>query len=177
MLFCGIIYLSKILEGEFMDAKEVVVVIGVPNSGKSYFIKNNLKDYHVVDLLDFQEHAFDYQSVKESYDKCEQALRDACHKYEKVVLEHTLILAKRRGQYVNAIKEELGKDFPITCYYTDISLEDYIAYDNMDLIRWREKHPDTRVTNVDPEVLQKKLDMFEVPTTDDGFDKIIKIEN
>ena len=160
--------------------KEVVFVIGPPNCGKSYFIKNYLQDYYVVDLLQFQQKIppVSIEAIQRSYDECEKALKQACQEYDKVVLEHTLLLAKRRTRYIDAVKEILGKSIKITCYYSLPTLNDAIKYDELDAKQYLSSHPNRslRATTAPKEDIEKALNMFELPTKEQGFDKIINIQ-
>lgn len=95
----------------------VIIVAGPTCAGKSTFIKDHFPQHTVVDLFDFQK---DFKFVNpelvfESYIKCRDALVEALKQGQEVVLEHTLLKAKRRAMYIDAIRSVT--DEPIEMYF------------------------------------------------------------
>lgn len=158
------------------NKKEIVFVIGPPNGGKSYFINKFLKDFHKIDLFDYQHNIRNtVGSVEKSYEACAEDLRKACHRYNKIVLEHTLMLSKRRPFWINLIKEELGEDTKIKCFYVLPELEKYIEYDKKNLNEWNNKHPNNHYLPTNVTTLREWSNLFEIPSTDEGFSSIQKV--
>ena len=95
----------------------VIIVAGPTCAGKSTFIKDHFPQHTVVDLFDFQKN-FKFvnpELVFESYIKCRDALVEALKQGKEVVLEHTLLKAKRRAMYIDAIRSVT--DAPIEMYF------------------------------------------------------------
>lgn len=101
----------------------VAIVAGPPCAGKSTFIKKEFPNAHVIDVFDFQTSMMTPADVMESYLKCRDALIEALRTYDDVVLEHTLLKAKRRPMYIEAIRSVT--DAPIDMYYLKPSTEEY----------------------------------------------------
>lgn len=95
----------------------VIIVAGPTCSGKSTFIQKNFPQHKIIDIYDFQKdfRFINIDNVMESYVQCKDALVAAIKESENVVLEHTLLKAKRRAMYVDAIKEVT--DQPIEIYF------------------------------------------------------------
>lgn len=144
----------------------VVFVIGPACAGKSTFIKERFKDYKVVDLYDFQRKTFmTTEDIYKSYENCRDALIEALKENEDVVLEHTLLLAKRRGMYIDAVRS-----------VTDAPIDVYCILPTSQALRERRiergASPLISVT-----AAKSELTMFEVPKKEDGFRNIIIINN
>lgn len=150
----------------------IVFVIGPPCAGKSTYIRKNFQDAEVVDLYDFQENCRTVEDVARSYDDAEAALRGAVEKAlerEKegkdggtVVLEHTLLMAKRRPQYVNAVRSL--SDCPIEIRVVCPDKEEYARR--------------CRKAGVFSGFFESyaAYDMLEPPKEDEGFSKITFVE-
>ena len=85
----------------------IYFVSGPACAGKTYYIKHHFPNAVVVDLYTFQSEENSIAKVKESYDKCALALEEAVRNNptRDIVLEHTLLKAKRRPQYIEAIRK------------------------------------------------------------------------
>ena len=150
----------------------IVFVIGPPGAGKSTYVKRNFPDADAVDLYDFQENCSTVADVARSYDEAEEALREALKRsLEKerrgedggtVVLEHTLLRAKRRPQYVDAVRSLT--DAPIEIHVVCPSREEYARR--------------CRKTGLfsGPFESYEAYDMLETPKENEGFSKITFVE-
>ena len=152
----------------------VAFVIGPPSSGKLTFAKRHLPEYHVVDLHDIQQHGV---STWESYEIAQDRLIEALQAGDKVVLRHTLLKAPRRLMYVDAVKQVLGEDARISCYYSLPDIDTYIQYDKADLKEYLVKHPDKVAWPENREYLGSLLEFFDVPTCAEGFDEVWHIQS
>lgn len=142
----------------------VYFVIGPACAGKSTYIKENFKDAIIVDLYDFQKDSFiTVESIIESYNKCEEKLIEALKTGKDVVLEHTLLLRKRRPQYIKAVRDNC--DCKLTCIVIKPSIEA--------LMRQEEARYGCKI---DVEHVEGTLNMLELPLEEDGFDEIKIIE-
>ena len=149
--------------------RSTVFVIGPPCSGKLTFAKRFFPDHVIVDLHEIQLSGV---SVWESYLIARDQLVEALRNNPKVLLRHTLMKAKRRGMYVDAVRSVLGQNARIECYYSLPDLETYRRYDASDLAEWRESHPGAPAFLRTDTKLRMCLEEFEVPRKDEGFAEI-----
>ena len=141
----------------------IIFVIGPSASGKSTFIKENFPEHTVVDLLEIQNRRFretgsySVQTIRESYEITRDELVKAVKKGGDIVLEHTLLRAKFRSMYVDAVKEVT--DTPIDVFVIKPSLQVY------------EERCRARIIPCEKEL----LDILEIPTKNEGFRNITVI--
>ena len=139
--------------------KKVIFVIGCPCSGKSTYIKNNFSNIPVIDLWDFQNYKFaNYDNIYQSYVDCLDALLKAVEDNDLVILEHTLLLAKRRLMYIEPLKER-GIDIDCICMYP--------SFDGL------KARMIQRDCYGDDEEIEYLLDFIELPTKEEGFSNIM----
>lgn len=140
----------------------VVFVIGPPCAGKSYFIKNNFKNYEVVDLYDFQKDIpfITAQEVLISYEKAKDALVKAIKEGKDVVLEHTLLKAKRRTPYIEAVREVYDGD--LECFAIIPNEKTYLA-------RCKER-------GISEYSGKANYSIYEEPQKEEGFDEVYIIK-
>lgn len=135
----------------------VIIVAGPTCSGKSTFIQKNFPHHKVIDVYDFQKD-FRYiciDNVMESYIQCKDALVAAIKESENVVLEHTLLKAKRRAMYVEAIKEVT--DDPIEMYFL-------LPSDKQLLKQMKKRKYSKSLVEA-----QKMRELAELPTISEGY--------
>ena len=138
---------------------QVIFVMGAPGSGKSTFIKKNLsfKNFQVLDLFDFQNEFMNTaKKVAMSYIALKKKLLELINNDESVIVEHTLLKAKRRAYYLKALKRYR---VPITGYFLDPSIEEF------------KKRKTGR--DIDYFIACKKGQ--EIPQLQEGFDKLVII--
>lgn len=140
----------------------IVFVMGIPASGKSTYIKDNFKDYKVIDLYDFQENSFTFEDIWKSYMDCKDALIEAIKNGEDVVMEHTLLKGIRRKIYIDAIRE-----------ITDEPIDIFLINPPLEILRERAKE---RKVYFDDEYILNQLNVLEIPTIDEGFRNVTIIE-
>lgn len=111
-------------------SKKLHIVMGMPNAGKSHFIKNNdkFKDLFTLDLWNFQEN-IDYNnyydSVMESYAELKEKVIEAFNFTDEVVMEHTLLKKIRRDWYYEDFYKEIP-NLEIELYLIQPSQERFI---------------------------------------------------
>lgn len=155
-----------------IEAEDVVFVIGPPCSGKLTFVKENLPGYTVIDLHEIQKRS---RTTWDSYLVCERELIEALRRHRKVILRHTLMKAKRRPMYINAVRS-VRPDARISCFYSLPDLETYVRYDDSDVASWNAAHPDNPSSPHTKTALTIYLEEFEVPTLEEGFASVQHIQ-
>ena len=143
---------------------KIIFVIGPAGSGKSTYIKKNFPDAKVVDLWDFQENLrrFSVEEIFETYKMAEDALKETIKKNlntdNTVILEHTLLKAKRRPQYIGAVRS-----------ITDVPIEVHVMNPSIEIYKERCKSK-----GISPRI--DELELLEIPVEEEGFSyiKVIK---
>lgn len=143
---------------------KITFVMGIPCSGKSTYIKNNFSDRKVIDLYDYQkdEKFATIETIKKSYEKCKNALIDAIKNNEDVVMEHTLLRAIRRKDYIDAVKS-----------ITECPIEIVVINPDIKILKQRAEKRD--IYN-DDEYIKEMKNTLEIPTKEEGFSNIKIIE-
>ena len=141
----------------------IIFVIGPAASGKSTYIKNNFPDAKVVDLWDYQENCYSVPDIIKSYMMTEKALKETIKQNLNtdniVILEHTLLMAKRRPQYIDAVRS-----------LTDTPIEVHVMHPSKKVYKQR-----CESKGIPPR--QMEMDMLEIPTEDEGFSIIEVIKD
>ena len=164
---------------EWCNKADAIFLIGPPNSGKSHFARSYLSGHEIVDLYDFQKGRAlsSLTDIMETYAQCRDAFVTALNKRGACapVLEHTLMKAKRRPMYIEAVRSVVGDDVRIVCIYAYPTLEVMRQLDAIDYKNLVDEHPSTSATPAATETLLMYLNEFEVPTTEEGFYKVYGI--
>ena len=142
---------------------QIIFVMGPACSGKSTYIKNNYPNFEVVDLYDFQENCVDIESCWQSYYDCRDKLVEIIKSGKDVVLEHTLLRAKRRVFYIDAVRE-----------ITDEPIDIVLIKPDIDTLRERTKE---RKCFYGDQQLLDALSVLEVPTIQEGFNSVTIIND
>lgn len=159
-----------------MGKGRTIFVIGVAGGGKSHYVRTLPEGTKVIDLYDFQDGSeADADDIMRTYEACRDALADAIRDraagdadYD-IVLEHTLLKAKRRPMYVDAAKEAGAED--IECMYV-LPTEGQMYF----LLAKRLGSIDALARMIQSGYVQSALAAFEVPVEDEGFSKVGRIE-
>ena len=141
----------------------IIIVMGLACAGKSTYIERNFKDFKVIDLYKYQEENYSVDRIVRSNEKCKQDFLEAIKNGEDVVLEHTLLRAERRKEYIDAIRE-----------ITDNNIECICICPSFNVLRQRRKM--RNCYHGGDRAIQDALDIFEIPKTSEGFSSVI-IEN
>ncbi|WP_417123278.1 hypothetical protein [Paraeggerthella sp.] len=154
--------------------ERVAFVFGPPCSGKLTFVKKHFPHHFLVDIHEFQMQGM---GVWESRCATEDALKEALRNHDKVVMKHTLMKAKRRPMYIDAVRSVLGDSVSIAAYYSLPDLETYVRYDKLDLADWQASHPGSQEELHSRAQLESYLFEFEVPNEDEGFSNVFHIQS
>lgn len=145
--------------------ENIKIVMGPACAGKSYFIKENFPTATVIDLYDYQKTRpyLNSEGIMESYEECKNALVEAIKENkEEIVLEHTLLKAKRRKVYIDAIREVTDKPIII-----------YVVLPSREILK---KFSKLRGVNYDDLDIDLILDVLEIPTKEEGFASVIMVD-
>lgn len=137
---------------------KIIFVMGFAGSGKSTYIKEQFKDMKVLDLYDYQENCWTYDTVWDSYMRIKDDLIEAIKNNEDVVMEHTLLKAIRRKIYIDAVREVT--DCPISIVFVNPTRE---------VLKERRKK---RGLNFGDKNIDMEMEVLEAPSLEEGFDKI-----
>ena len=158
-----------------MGNGRTIFVIGPAASGKSHYVATFPAGTRVVDLYDFQdgsEHGAD--DIMRTYEACRDALAaeireraEAKSDYD-IVLEHTLLMARRRPMYVDAARDAGAGD--IECMYALPTEGQMYA-----LMSMRLGVPVEAVAMMYSGYVKAALETFEIPTTEEGFSSVGRI--
>lgn len=162
---------------------KVIFVMGCPGSGKTAFVKKYLQEHPQedcisIDLLDFQCRAESYLDIVDSYMQALGALIHVIALIQEtggdgtVIFEHTLVKASRRPMYIEAIKSMCEReDIELIAYYTNPTAVQYTKMYYKDMNRDKDDMFDYMVRGS-----QRLLQAFDVPTEQEGFDKVYPIK-
>ena len=100
----------------------VIFVMGPSCAGKSTFIANRYPNLRKIDLYDYQSHLFERKfytidDILKSYEDCKRDVVEAVKNNEDIVLEHTMLKAIRRKEYIDAIREVSGIHYQTIFFY------------------------------------------------------------
>ena len=174
-------------------AKTVHFVIGLPHAGKSVAIASDplLSTLPKLDLRDVQldlaggdeRLKLSEDEVWESYLIARDRLLELMEEHDECVFEHTLVKAKRRPMYLDAIRETFP-EARIVCHYVYPPLEEYEVrhaggqekFEKMQEI-WKMAAESFPMKTVDMNRVFAKANhkIFDVPTIEEGFDEVIEM--
>lgn len=144
----------------------VIFVIGPAGAGKTTFINKMFPNYKKIDLYDYQiGKKVSQEDIMRSYEECRDALIEAVKNEENVVLEHTLLLSKRRPMYIDAVRSV--SDCPIDVYCILPTPEVLRAH--------RIERGASSLASIT--YAKSELTMFEIPKKEDGFRNIIIVND
>ena len=163
----------------------IKIVMGVPCSGKSHFIKENFPDKKVLDLYSYQEklrenqpakffnigetnkivdyicHS-EYEVVAKSYELIKDDMIECIKNKEDFIMEHTLLKAIRRKYYIDEIRK-----------VTDEEIEIYVINPPDEKVV---ENSIKREVNYSLNEVKYHKEVLEIPTIEEGFSKVIIIE-
>lgn len=136
--------------------------MGPSCAGKSTYIKEHFPNIEVVDILDFQANlrVATEETVLKTYEEHLNKVKELLSQGKDVVIEHTLLKAKRRLWYIQQIREVYSGDIDIICIKPS---EDLLAF------RSQLRHIAQWYTLF-------MLDELELPTFEEGYKNITIIE-
>ena len=143
--------------------------MGITCSGKSKYIQSHFPNAIVIDLFTYQmgKSLVDKDSIMETYQECMNELvktiKNNIDNDIDIILEHTLLKAIRRKPYIDAVKSVC--DIPIIAILINPPMNKLIE---------RSKSRGFRGSST---FIQNNLDVLEIPTIDEGFEKVEIIQD
>ncbi|CAL8072665.1 unnamed protein product [Calicophoron daubneyi] len=137
--------------------QEVILMVGYPASGKSYFCKTKLAPlgYTIVS-----------RDVLNTWQKCVNATKDALRKGESVAVDNTNMDAESRGRYVEAAK---AAGCPIRCFVMKTTVENARHNERFRVLTHEDHEPISQM------VFNMLKSKYQEPTMKEGFSEIVEI--
>ncbi|KAL5289407.1 hypothetical protein ACFFRR_009507 [Megaselia abdita] len=135
--------------------KEVVVLMGLPGSGKSHFTKTVMKGYEILN-------ADTLGSVQACLNKCEQFLRSG----KSCVIDNTNVDVESRKKFITLSK---NNGFKCRCFVMNTSpgqIKHNLAFRQL---------TDSKHSKINTMILNTMKKKFTSPSTSEGFDEIVKV--
>ena len=180
---------AKEADADAAGPKTVYFVIGPPHAGKTTAIEadEHLASLPRVDLFDAQlpyksKNTYGIANTWKSYYLVLIRLLSAMEKNNEVVFEHTLVKAQRRPLYIDAVRN-CFPDAKIVCCYVYPEPDEMITRSGIKpaLVfgKGKDREKAEKLARIiyekQREVVLGNLEMFDVPTLDEGFDEIRKL--
>ena len=145
----------------------LTIVMGPSCAGKSTYINNNFDEsIKTFDIFDYQQRPlFSVDDVFETYKECSKHLCQALKEdpSQHYVLEHTLLKRIRREWYLENIRKVYDGPIEIICLKPSVD-----TLNRNYMKRFCTSDTDSK--------LNGSLDVLELPTMDEGYDKVTIIE-
>jgi len=137
---------------------EAVILVGMPGSGKSTYFKKNYSDTHIrinLDMMWVKPHGCNL-SVREREDILLKACIDSQMPF---VVDNTNMSIKEREKYISLLE---GTGYKKICILMGTSLDKCL------------ERNESRERVVPKDVIFKMNNRFEIPTKEEGFDRILQ---
>ncbi len=152
-----------------MDRPQAYILVGIPNSGKTTFRKNQDLEYYTVlstdDYIEKEAKATGstynrmfYNHIGKAQTKMNKTLEDAIFNRDNIIWDQTNLTKKKRKLIFSKIPSSIY-DIHAVVFKVD-----------PDTLRIRNKRKTGR--NLAPEVLEGMIKSFEIPTEEEGFKTI-----
>lgn len=135
--------------------KEVVIMVGLPGSGKSHFTKTTMKGYEILN-------ADTLGSVQSCLNKCELFLKSG----RSCVIDNTNVDVESRKKFVTLAKKN---GFKCRCFVMNTSagqINHNLAFRQL---------TDSKHSKINTMILNTMKKKFSSPSLSEGFDEIVKV--
>ena len=146
------------------------LTIGAPGSGKSTYSKNLIKDKDIKYLSSDELRAqlgkdeSDQTVTGQVFNHIKKKVVEYLEMGDSVLIDATNINKKDRKYYIDTAKQNNAKVIGLVCAVT-----------KNELIERNTKRGESGGRNVPVWVIEKMLNKYEPPTTEEGFDEIIYV--
>lgn len=161
---------NTITEAFDADAPEIIIMVGLPATGKSTFIRNNYSNYVIISTDDYitkmavadgkKYNEVFKQYVGPAHDNLKQEFNQAISNDENIVWDQTNLSRGKRASILRQIPDH----YKIIC----------VIFDPPDDVR-NERNKNRTDKVIPSEVIDRMKSSYEEPTKSEGFDEIIKI--
>lgn len=143
------------------------MMIGLPGSGKDYFIKNNMDEYCVISSDQVRaENGYGPGAIEDVFTICRSKIMESLSLGEDVVFNATNLRRKYRVALLNKIYEKFGRDI----YYRG-----YLMVTPINLCKERNERR-IGAEEVPEKVIDNMAKSFQIPLKGEGFDYIYFIK-
>lgn len=153
----------------------VILLVGPTLSGKSFWIRDNYPDTNVISRDEIVMEVAGTRDYNKAFNEADQKLVDnilaerlteSNSEEISTIVDMTNMTIKRRRQTL----QYFGKDFTKVAIIFSILSDDEYQMRNIDRNAKENKW-------IPPSVIKSMIDSYQEPTTDEGFDSIIILDN
>lgn len=153
----------------------VILLVGPTLSGKSFWIRDNYPDINVISRDEIVMEVAGTRDYNKAFNEADQKLVDnilaerlteSNSEEISTIVDMTNMTIKRRRQTLRYF----GKDFTKVAIIFSILSDDEYQMRNIDRNAKENKW-------IPPSVIKSMIDSYQEPTTDEGFDSIIILDN
>ncbi|XP_011352161.1 uncharacterized protein F21D5.5 isoform X2 [Ooceraea biroi] len=138
-----------------LEQQEIILMVGSPGSGKSYFTRNYLKEYAHVN-----------RDTLGSWQNCVAFVKENLQRGKSVVVDNTNSNLASRQRYTELAKKS---NVPIRCFVMTTSVE-HAMHNN----KFRELTDPSHVP-ISEMIIYSHMKRYEPPTLQEGFQGIVEI--
>lgn len=98
-----------LIESNEIKEADLVLIRGIPGSGKTTYVKNNLKNHKHFEADQFfekdGEYKFDASKIKEAHNKCFRDTKESLNNNDKVAVSNTFTRKWEMDKYLDLAKK------------------------------------------------------------------------
>ncbi|XP_031835451.2 polynucleotide kinase 3'-phosphatase [Nomia melanderi] len=137
------------------NVQEIILMVGCPASGKSFFVKNYLSNYGYVN-----------RDSLGSWQKCISAVQKHLIDNKSVVVDNTNPDTSSRQRYIEVAKKH---GVPVRCFVMTTTME-HVKHNNKFRVLTDPSH--ARITEI---IINSYIKNYQSPTLDEGFTEIVQV--
>ena len=149
---------------------ELVILVGIPASGKSTYVKDNFDGYYRVNLDSIHKMLEPKEGHNRRNNKIARTIESMVieHKLEcgeSVVIDATNLYADSRQKYLD-MADQHGAAKKAVCFEPNVARS----------VAWNKKRAEDGGRDVPQHVIEKMASKYQMPTLSQGYDEIVKVE-